>query len=127
LPASIHSRNALKQVLYTLKEKKVEKVHLHYFEGDVEEAKEAERLGYMISIPPLESGKRKRVIKAISLDNLMAESDSPVVGASPRDVQTSVKLVAETKGIEFETAAEALTMNTKKFFNTHSKSGFMRA
>jgi TatD DNase family protein len=127
LPVSVHSRNSMDDVLAILKERGMEKVHLHFFEGNVQQAKEAERLGYMISIPPVESTKRRAVIKDIAIDNLMAESDSPVVGATPRDVEKSVRMIAEVKGIEFERAAEILVINTKRFFNIHMKLGFMRS
>ena len=57
LPVSVHSRLAMDDVMAMLKEKDIEKAHLHFFEGNVQQAKEAERLGYMISIPPIESTK----------------------------------------------------------------------
>ena len=126
LPVSVHSRNSMDEVLKMLEEHKMEKVHLHFFEGNVAQAKAAERMGYMISIPPIESSKRRLVIKDIGIDHLMAESDAPAVGATPRDVEISVRMIAETKHITVPRAAEALTLNTKKFFNLQTKIGFMR-
>ncbi len=127
LPVSVHSRNSIEDVLMMLKERNMVKVHLHFFEGNVQQAKEAERLGYMISIPPIESTKRRGVIKDIAIDNLMAESDSPVVGATPKDVETSVRMIAQVKGLDYHKTAELLTMNTKRFFGIHVKLGFMRS
>jgi TatD DNase family protein len=126
LPVSVHSRNSMDEVLRILEEHKMERVHLHFFEGNVAQAKEAERKGYMISIPPIESNKRRLIIKDVGIDHLMAESDAPAVGATPIDVETSVRIVAETKSITIPRAAEALTLNTKRFFNLQTKIGFMR-
>ncbi len=116
LPASIHARGAISDVIGILKERGFGMAHLHFFEGSVDESKEAERLGCMISIPPLESGRRKTIIKSVGLENLLVESDSPVVGASPLAVRKSIMIVAAAKGISFEAAAEALSSNTKQFF-----------
>ncbi len=126
LPVSVHARGAISDVIAILEESGMQKVHLHFFEGDVIQARAAERLGFMISIPPLESNKRKRVMRDVSLDRLMAETDSPVVGKTPRDVERSIRLIAEAKGLSFEKVAEAVTANTKKFFNIHGEKGFMR-
>jgi TatD DNase family protein len=116
LPVSVHSRDSLDDVMETLKAKDAQKVHLHFFEGNVQQAKEAERLGYMISIPPITSSKRSRIMKEVSIDNLMVESDSPAVGPTPKSVELSVHMIAEAKMISVERAAEVLTMNTKRFF-----------
>jgi TatD DNase family protein len=126
LPVSVHSRESMNDVLEILKDKSVKKAHLHFFEGNVQQAKEAERLGYMISIPPLSSTKRTEVIKDVSIDKLMVESDAPVVGASPLYVRKAAEIVAEAKRITIERAAEQLTLNTKRFFNINAKLGFMR-
>ncbi len=117
LPVSVHSRDALDDVINIISSHNPERTHIHFFEGDEKQVKVVEQLGCMISVPPVESGKRGRAIKEISLDRIMAESDSPVVGATPRDVERAVKSVAVLKGISYEIAAEALTRNTKNFFN----------
>ncbi len=117
LPVSVHSRDALDDVIKMVSAHNPERTHIHFFEGDVKQVKEIEALGCMISVPPFESGKRSRAIKEIGLERIMAESDSPVAGATPRDVEKAVRNVASLKGISFERAAEALTRNTKSFFN----------
>lgn len=126
LPVSIHSRDAMEQVFEIVLEKEMERVHLHFFEGSVEQAKKAEKLGYMISVPPLLSSKRFRAAKEISIENIMAESDAPAAGSTPKDTESAIRIVAEAKGISFERAAETLTANTKRFFNIKAKSSFMR-
>ena len=126
MPISVHSRNAIVDVIELVKEYKMDRAHFHFFEGDVVNAKEIEKNGYVISIPPVETGRRKRVIRSISIENIMVESDAPVVGATPQDVEKSIKIIAEAKDIGFERVAEQLTNNTKQFFRTGSKSVFMR-
>ncbi len=116
LPISVHSRETISEVLEILEDEGAKKVHLHYFEGSVEDAEIAVKRGYMISVPPIESSKRRRILAATPLKNLMAESDAPVVGKSPLDIERSVMFVAAAKGMEFRDAAAALTNNTKEFF-----------
>ena len=118
VPVSVHSRAALDDVLSTLESKGVKKAHIHFFEGSVEQAKRAERLGYMLSFPPLESARRRKVIKEVSIDNIMVESDAPAAVKSPTDVRKAVEIVAEEKRITFEQAAHAVVANTKRFFGT---------
>jgi TatD DNase family protein len=116
LPVSVHSRDAIEEVVQILSEKDMKSVHIHFFEGSSQQAREIGKKGWMISVPPLSSSKRSKIIKEIAIDNIMAESDSPIVGATPRDVEKSIRIVAEAKMIGFERAAELLTQNTKRFF-----------
>jgi TatD DNase family protein len=120
VPVSIHSREALDEVITILEEKAVKKAHIHFFEGSIEQAKRVERLGYMISIPPLESARRRKVIKEVSIDNIMVESDAPAAVKSPIEVHKAVEMIAEEKRITFEQAAHAVVANTKKFFGIES-------
>lgn len=128
LPMSIHSRNAVDEVLSILETKGAKKAHIHFFDGGVEQAKRMERMGYMLSIPPLESSRRRKIIKEVSIDNIMVESDSPVATKSPKEVRKAIEMVAEEKRISFERAAEATVANTKRFFTTGNRgnSKFMR-
>ncbi len=126
LPVCVHSRNAMDDVLATLEAREMQKVQLHFFEGNVQQAMKAVRSGYMISMPSIDSTKRRQVIKDVPLDKLLCESDSPAAGESPKDVEKVARLVAEIKGLTYERASEALTLNTKRFFNIQTKLGFMR-
>lgn len=122
LPVSIHSREALDEVLQMLDERSVKKAHIHFFEGTIEQAKRVERLGYMISVPPLESGRRRKVIKEVSIDNIMVESDAPAAVKSPADVRIAVEMIAAEKRITFEQAASAVVTNTKRYFGINNSS-----
>ena len=80
VPVVVHARNAIDDVIMVLEQEKVRRAVLHFFEGDVEQAKRLASKGYLISIPPAESSRRKRIIKALGISNIAVETDSPVVG-----------------------------------------------
>ena len=126
LPVCVHSRKAMDEVLSILEDRKSLAVQLHFFEGDVKDAKVAMDRGYMISIPPIESAKRKRVINDVPVDRFLAETDSPVVGSTPKDVERVVRMIGGIKGIDYGRIAQTITANTKKFFNINKEKGFMR-
>ncbi|MCL4379018.1 MAG: TatD family hydrolase [Candidatus Marsarchaeota archaeon] len=121
LPVSVHARNAIGDVLDFLVEREAKRVHLHFFEGGVEEARVALKHGYLISVPPIESSKRKRVIAMMPIESLMAESDSPVVGQNPKSVEKPIRYIAGIKRMPFEQVAAALVANTKRFFDVNTK------
>lgn len=115
-PLSIHSRSAIGDVLDILEEKGVKSAHLHFFEGDEEHAARINELGYMVSVPPQKSAKRSRALKIIDLSSIMAESDSPAAGSSPKSVEESIRIIADIKGMGYDEAAALTTANTKRFF-----------
>lgn len=116
IPVVLHARKAIDQVIKILEEKEVEKAVFHFFEGNEEHARMAEKKGYLISIPPGESSRRKRVIKAIGLNSIVAETDSPAVGKSPADVVKVIQQIAELKRITLEEAGEQITKTIKEYF-----------
>ncbi|HUB92408.1 MAG TPA: TatD family hydrolase [Candidatus Saccharimonadales bacterium] len=116
LPVVVHARGALKRVMEILESREVERAVFHYFEGGVDEAKAAEKNGWLVSIPPIESGRRKRVIKELDLSSIVAETDSPAVGKSPADVVKVVAKIAELKGVSPDEAGERMTKTIKEYF-----------
>ncbi len=116
VPVCVHSRNAMEEVLEMLKERKAKRVQLHFFEGNEEQAKIVASRGYFISVPPQESSKRNRAIKEFPMSQMMAESDAPAAGSTPRDVEKSVMIIAKAKGIDYQKAAEEIVSNTRRFF-----------
>ncbi|MGC9191046.1 MAG: TatD family hydrolase, partial [Candidatus Micrarchaeia archaeon] len=77
----------------------------------------AESKDYIISIPPLESKRREKVINSVSIKSLVGETDSPVVGKTPQDVIKSIEYIASIKEISVEKAAIATTKNLRAFFS----------
>ncbi len=117
LPVSVHAREAIKDVISTLDKTGIKKAHIHFFEGDVDDAKAITERGFMISVPPLQSSKRSRAIASMPINNIMVESDSPTAGMKPSDIEKAIMIVAKAKGMEFSETAKILTENTKRFFN----------
>ncbi len=125
-PISVHARGTLDEVIDILHNKGHSRVHLHFFEGDIMQAKKAERLGYMVSIPPLDSARRRRVIKEIAIDNILVESDSPAASKSPQEVISALMMISEVKGISLDRASDIIFDNTRKFFSLSQKNIMMR-
>lgn len=117
IPLVIHSRQAIDDVMAVVREHKVRGAMFHYFEGDEKQALELADMGCFISIPPVESSKRKRVINSLDISNLVVETDSPVVGKTPLDVIKAVEWIAQIKGMGFDETAHRLTQNVKKVFS----------
>jgi len=117
VPIVVHSRQAIEDVTALVIKHGVKKAMFHYFEGDEQQAKALADMGYIISIPPSESGKRRRVINALDINSLAAETDSPAVGKNPIDVIRVVQYIAGIKQIPFEEASACTTENVKKLFS----------
>ncbi|MHB1829864.1 MAG: TatD family hydrolase [Candidatus Micrarchaeaceae archaeon] len=117
VPIVVHSRQAIDEVVEIIKRHEVKKAMFHFFEGDEEKAKLLADMGYVISIPPIESQRRRRVINKIDIRNIAVETDSPVVGKSPLDVIRIVEWIAEIKGIPFSEASLRITQNVKRLFS----------
>lgn len=116
-PVSVHSRNAMDDVFSIMESYPELKVHIHFFEGDAERAKDAERRGYYISVPHLRSTARAQALKAISINNIMAETDCPTANATPSNIYQSVQFIADSKKMGYEEVAEITLNNTRRFFN----------
>lgn len=116
MPVVIHSRGMLADVVDMLDEHKMPRVMFHYFEGDEKQAAELAGKGWLISMPPIESGKRKRIINEIDLINMVTETDSPVVGKTPADVSKVIDYIARIKDVSPGEVAEQTTKNVKGFF-----------
>jgi TatD DNase family protein len=115
LPVVVHSRNAVHEVLDTLRNESIKRALFHFFEGGEEEAKELEKRGYLLSVPPVETNKRRAAIGAIGLRNLVVETDSPIVGKTPSDVRRSLEIISKIKGIEFNDIANITTRNLREY------------
>ncbi|MCL5100360.1 MAG: TatD family hydrolase, partial [Candidatus Marsarchaeota archaeon] len=69
-----------------------------------------------VIVSPALSSKRRRVIRAVDLESLFSETDSPVVGKTPSDVITVVTEIASLKGVSIEDAGETITKSIKDYF-----------
>ncbi len=83
LPLQIHSRSAGRRVLDILSEMDAQDVHLHAFDGKSSLARMASNdLGYYFSIPTsvVRSPQKQKLVKAVNIERLLIETDSPVLG-----------------------------------------------
>jgi len=127
-PLIIHTRGARQETLDILHEEGAEQVGgvLHCFTESIEMAEEAMKLGFYISVSGIVTFKNAKelqeVIKAVPLDRLLVETDSPYLAPVPHRGQENepaythdvAKFVADLKGVSFEELAEVTTNN---YFN----------
>ena len=123
LPLVIHSRNnpkdnevpkdAMEDIIPMVKGKKV---LMHFYSGNVEQAERIVGDGGYISITPLRSKERRKVINTLTLDRLMVESDCPYVGRTPESTIEAIDYIAEVKGVDRSIVEEKTAKNAMKFF-----------
>jgi TatD DNase family protein len=129
-PLIIHTRGARQETLDILKEEGAEQVGgvLHCFTESIEMAEEAMKMGFYISVSGIvtfnNAKELREVIKAVPLDCLLVETDSPYLAPVPHRGQENepaytydvAKFVAELKGVSYETLAEVTTHNYFSLF-----------
>lgn len=116
MPVVIHARNALGDVIKMLDEHSIRRALFHFFEGGADEAGVVQEKGYLISVPPVETGKRRKAVDAVDLSHIVVETDSPIVGETPVDVKRSLEMVSRVKKIDVNEVAEKTTANLREFF-----------
>ncbi len=125
LPLIVHSRSAGKYALQILFEEGAEKVLMHAYDGKTSWAVKAADVGYYFSIPTSvwRSEQKQKLVKVIPLDQLMLETDSPVLSPflgrrnEPANIVYAARKIAEIKNISLERVAEITTENAVKFFS----------
>jgi TatD DNase family protein len=129
-PLIIHTRGARQETLDILKEEGAEQVGgvLHCFTESIEMAEQAMKMGFYISVSGIvtfnNAKELREVIKAVPLERLLVETDSPYLAPVPHRgkenepayTQDVAKFVAELKGVSYETLAEVTTHNYFSLF-----------
>ncbi|MEM4633646.1 MAG: TatD family hydrolase [Candidatus Anstonellaceae archaeon] len=116
LPAVIHSRDAEAECFEILQNFNVPFL-LHCYSGPKEIAEACTKTGRaLVSIPPIHSKERKKIIRDLPMDFLVAESDAPYLGKSPSSTIESIKMIAQIKSISEEEAKKKTLLNTVQFF-----------
>lgn len=130
LPVIIHTREAAQETFDILKEAQDGNLEgvLHCYSGSVEMALEYIKLGFYISLagPVTFNNARvsREVAKAVPLDKLLIETDSPYLTPEPNRgkrnepmyVRYVAARIAEVRGISFKEVASKTAANTKKLF-----------
>lgn len=131
LPLIIHSRGAHEDTLKILKEEKAweNRGIFHCFSGDVNLAKEAMAMGFLISIPGTITYKRAeilaRTVEFVPLEFLAIETDAPFLSPvpfrgkrnEPAYVTYTADKIAEIKGITCQEVGNITSKNVKELFN----------
>lgn len=129
-PLIIHTRNARQDTLDILRRGKAEKCGgvIHCFTEDLAFAQSAMELGFYISISGIvtfrQATELKEVVKALPLDRLLIETDSPYLAPVPHRgkqnqpayVVEVAAYIAQLKGIALGELAEKTTKNFKELF-----------
>ncbi|NIA20268.1 MAG: YchF/TatD family DNA exonuclease [Xanthomonadaceae bacterium] len=130
LPVVIHDREAHQEVLEIIKAEQGYRYGgiIHCFSGDYRLAATYVDLGFMISIPGTITFRNNQlqaeVVKRLSLDNLLIETDCPYLTPVPyrgkRNEPLYVQYVAEAigkiKGVSAEVVAERTCSNARRVF-----------
>lgn len=126
-PVVIHSRDAFKDTVDILSEYQLNGI-IHCFSGSVENAIIYNKLGYLLGIGGVLTFKNSNlheVIKEVSLDKIVIETDSPFLSPEPyrgkqngpKNIPIIGKKIAETKGIKEEEVMNITENNIIKLFN----------
>lgn len=131
LPVIIHSRDAAGDTFEILKNAQdgTLKGVLHCYSGSVEMAMDYIDMGFYISLGGPVTFKNskipKEVAKAVPLDRLLIETDSPYLTPEPHRgkrnepiyVRYVAGTIAELRGISFEELAAKTSENAKRLYN----------
>jgi TatD DNase family protein len=131
LPIVIHTRNAIEETINVIKNYAGKGLHgiFHCFGGDKQNAKDIIDAGFYLGIGGVLTYKNSGladVIKEISLEHIVLETDSPYLTPVPfrgkRNESSYLKLIvqklSEIKNISVEEVATITTANAEKILNT---------
>ena len=124
LPILIHMRDATLDTLEILKEYPCKGI-MHCYSGSLESAKILLNLGYYISFATnaLFSKKHKKNIKAVPLENMLTETDSPYLSPikgepnQPSNIKMTIERIERTKHIDFEEIEKQTEKNAIQVYN----------
>ena len=126
MPIVLHVREAEKHALDIIKEyPNIPNVIFHCFSGGKSTALEAVDCGYYISFATnaLFSKKHKKNIKAVPLENMLTETDSPYLSPikgepnQPANIKMTIERIERTKHIDFEEIEKQTEKNAIQVYN----------
>ena len=124
LPLNVHSRSAGRHTLDLLLARGARRVLMHAFDGKAGHALRGAEAGYVFSIPPsiVRSPQKQKLVRALPLEALALETDSPVLGPTagernePANARIALRAIAEIKCLAEDRIAEAAEANTRRVF-----------
>jgi len=125
LPLNVHSRSAGRHAIALLLEEGAKKVQIHAFDGRASTALPGIEAGFYFSIPPsvVRSRQKQKLARLLPIENLLIETDSPVLGPDPKkrnepaNARLALKAIAEIKGLREEMVAEITFENAIMLYN----------
>jgi len=132
LPLIIHTRNAAEDTLKIMREEGANQVGgvMHCFTESLDVALEAIKLNFYISFSGIVTFKNatdlKEVVKAIPLDRILIETDSPYLAPVPyrgkiNDPSNVIHVAEEIAKLKNISVGEVGQSTTQNFFNLFSK------
>ncbi|MDD7306139.1 MAG: TatD family hydrolase [Peptoniphilaceae bacterium] len=128
LPVVIHARDSMNDIYEILKDYKDLKVQIHCFAANLDWMWKFMELGFYISIGGVVTFKNgeneKNAARAVPLDRLMLETDSPYLTPEPyrgsrndpRKIVEVAREIASLKGMKLSKLAKATSKNAEDFF-----------
>jgi TatD DNase family protein len=124
LPLNVHSRSAGRATIDLLLEAGAGRVLLHAFDGRAATAQPAVEAGFFFSVPPsiVRSPQKQKLVRRLPLENLLVETDSPVLGPEPgtrnepANVTISVSAIAAIKELHEDAVIDAVEENQRRLF-----------
>ncbi len=130
-PLMLHIRDAYTDTLEILKKHAKVKGVVHFFVGDIEEAKSFLDFGFMLSFTGVLTFTHDydEVVKNTPLNMILTDTDSPYVApvpyrgkrSEPSYVKEIVKKIAEIKGISVDEVERQTDINAIEFFGLKIK------
>ncbi len=121
-PVIVHSRYAWRDSFALAAEADVDKAVFHWYTGPTNVLKDILDRGYFVSatLAVEYHAEHRRAVREAPLDNLLLETDSPVVyqghRSEPADVSRVLQATADLKGLDPEEVAERTTANAQRLF-----------
>ena len=127
LPVVIHSRDATMDTINTLKKYKVKGI-IHCFSGSLETANIYISMGFLLGIGGVvtfKNSKLKDVVKEVSLESIVLETDSPYLTPVPfrgkinssKYLEYIANFIADIKNISVDELAEITSRNASSLFD----------
>ena len=125
LPIQVHSRSAGKKALEVLRDCDANMVHMHAFDGKAGLARVASNeYDYYFSIPTsvVRSPQKQKLVKAVNIERLLLETDSPVLGPDkgvrnePSNIPLVVKEIANILKLSEEEVRQITLENTIRLY-----------
>ncbi|GMQ59538.1 TatD family hydrolase [Vallitalea sediminicola] len=130
LPIIVHSREAAKDTMDIIKSTDAKQTGgvIHCYSGSIEQAREYVEMGLYIGVGGVvtfkNANKLKEVVREISINNILIETDSPYLAPVPnrgkRNDSSNLKYIAqqiaELKDMSYEEVIENTYENAKKLF-----------